>query len=138
MSQGDVEAATKALNKAQELDPSNTPAIDRLTRAINTLKNPHSSSNSSNESPQQQQQGGPAAARGSGGGAARPPPRKPLQQCPQWQLSMAADMEGLLGTFAAGGHARSVVGWWCAVLAFICYWVTWLGLSTAHWTGGEL
>jgi len=137
VSQGDVEAACKALSKAQELDPANTHALDQLTRAINTLQNPHGSSSSSSESPQQQQ-GGPAA-RGSGGGAARPPPRKPQQpvQRLQWQLSMAADMEGLLGTFAAGGHARSVVGWWCALLVFICYWVTRLGLSTAHWAGGE-
>lgn len=129
VAQGEVDTAAKALQKAAELDPSNTQGIQRLIQELNTLK-------------QRAAAAAAAAAGGSSGSsgmrspapghvpaqAGRPPSLK--KQRPTWELSMREDVPGLLSAYAAGGHERSPVGWWCALLSLVLYCFTWLCAGT--------
>jgi hypothetical protein len=50
---------------------------------------------------------------------------------------MRGDVPGLLSAYAAGGHERSPVGWWCALLSLVLYCFTWLCAATVNLCDGE-
>lgn len=94
--------------------------IHLLAKEVNSLRQKAAAASATNSS--------------SGSGSSTKPPGKASvkkQQRPSWQLSMRHDVPGLLSAYAAGDHERNAVGWWCAMVCFVCYWVTWMAAAAA-------
>jgi hypothetical protein len=49
---------------------------------------------------------------------------------------MDREVQDILDKWSAGGHARNIVGCWCDLVDFLCYWVTWLAAVTVEWANG--
>jgi hypothetical protein len=146
-----MQTAAKAIAKASELDPTNKPGIQKLTKELNTLRQQTAAAGEASRraAAAAAAGGGGSSSAGLGGGGAAPqaPPPPPQQQQQQQQQRSSwgewrqrkghgvrtSACQEMLDKWSSGEHAGGLVGRWCSLLEFVFYWLTWLGAVASEW-----